>query len=203
MENRNAPFDFIKIVTYLWNKACDTFISFVLIFAYFSIIIFLSGIFSYIIMSSVFQINLNMVTTSDFNIPKCLLFLIVNTFLVFLLSIVFNCIYIHFNKNEWVYTVINAFLLVMTSSVIFIVLGLNSTIETYVINEFKNFIDQTKYTNVNIDDAVYMVKALYNMFIYWISSTIITFNIAFTLINNNRKNSVKFNDPLLQRNKNK
>ncbi len=76
----------------------------------------------------------------------------------------------------------------MTSSVIFIILGLNSTIETYLINEFQKYINNRQYNIINMDDAIYIVSSLYNMFVYWISSTIVTFQISFSIVNNQRKN---------------
>lgn len=176
----------INKIIYLYVKIKSTFFQFLWIICYFLLIFYLSALFSYLIMTLFFKIDFNISDINNFNVLKCLVFLITNTFLVFILSIIFNLIYFQFNKNKWVYTVVNAFLLVMTSSVIFIILGLNTTIETYVVNKFVKLINNGQYGNINMEEAVYLIKTLYNMFVYWISSTVVSFQIAFTLVNNYR-----------------
>ena len=175
------------VVSNFLKKLKDTCAAVLWIIFYFFWIFSISALFSYWIMISIFKIDFNFSNINDFNVLKCLAFLITNTFLVFILSTIFNFLYFKLIKNEWVYITVNAFLLIMISSVIFIILGLNSTIETYVINEFQKYIYNSQYNIINMDDTIYIVRSLYNMFIYWVSSTIVTFQISFNIVNNQRK----------------
>lgn len=185
----NEWFYLANLISNFGKKIKDTCVASIWVIFYFFWIFSISALFSYLIMTSIFKIDFNFSNINDFNVLKCLIFLITNTFLVFILSTIFNFFYFKFIKNEWVYITVNAFLLIMTSSVIFIILGLNSTIETYLINEFQKYINNRQYNIINMDDAIYIVSSLYNMFVYWISSTIVTFQISFSIVNNQRKKS--------------
>lgn len=135
----------------------------------FFIIICISCFTSYYLFSEVLKLDLNVFDNTTPNIPKCIVFLLLTIFIIFILSLILNYIYIRINKNEWFYNLTNAFLLLMTGVVIFFIIGLNPIMENYLIARFKMTIDLTKYTPEKLLESIEIIKATYNMFMYWMA----------------------------------
>jgi len=106
-----------------------------------------------------------------------------------LLSLILNYIYIKVNNNEWFYNLTDALLLLITGVIIFFIIGLNPTIESYLITRFEMTIDPTKYSPETILELKETLKAIYNMFMYWLASAFMCLKISFSLMNNYRKST--------------